>query len=64
MLYDITSPITASLASDSWMPRGDVADHAWYQHIRWEDGKPHLEAIVILARIVYMYRRKFRNKGA
>ena len=35
---------------------GNVIPHTWYQHIRFNNGKPDLAAIVILAEIVYWYR--------
>lgn len=35
---------------------GNVTPHSWYEHLRYDSGKPHLNAITILAEIVYWYR--------
>ena len=35
---------------------GNIIPVAWYQTIRKETGKPNLNAIIILADIVYWYR--------
>jgi hypothetical protein len=35
---------------------GNVIPHTWYQHIKDENGKAELEAIIILSDIVYWYR--------
>lgn len=56
MSYPITSPTTQEMAADSWRPVGDTTDPAWYRTIRHESGKPHPNAVAILARIVYMFR--------
>ena len=43
---------------------GNVIPSAWYQTIRKESGKPYLNAIVILADIVYWYRAaEVRSEG-
>lgn len=56
MSYSVTSQTTKALCDDPWSPVGDIIDNEWYQHIRLENGKPDLPAIVLLARIVYFYR--------
>lgn len=35
---------------------GNIIPHTWYQHITFANGKPDLNAIVILAEICYWYR--------
>lgn len=35
---------------------GNVIPHKWFEHIRFENGKPDLTAIVILSEIIYWYR--------
>lgn len=35
---------------------GNVIPHSWYEHLRYPNGKPNLNAIVILAEVVYWYR--------
>lgn len=54
--YPLISPVTIELSQSSWAPRGDVLDHAWYRHVLQPSGKPHMAAIAILGRVVYMYR--------
>ncbi len=56
MGYPISSKITQELAQDSWAPTGDIVDPSWYRFLRFESGKTHPQAAVILARIFYMYR--------
>ncbi len=54
--YPLISPVTQELSQSSWAPRGDILDHAWYRHVLHPSGKPHMAAIAILGRVVYMYR--------
>lgn len=35
---------------------GNVIPHSWYDHLRYPNGKPNLNAIIILAEVVYWYR--------
>lgn len=35
---------------------GNITPHEWYKHLRYDSGKPHLNAIIVLADIVYWYR--------
>jgi hypothetical protein len=35
---------------------GNVTPHTWYEHLRYNSGKPNLSAITILGEIVYWYR--------
>lgn len=35
---------------------GNVIPHFWFQNIRYDSGKPNLNAIVILSEIIYWYR--------
>src|SRR5687767_9024959 len=35
---------------------GDIIPSSWYQHIKRPNGRPCLEAVVILAEIIYWYR--------
>jgi hypothetical protein len=61
MGYPISSQITQELAQDSWAPVGDIVDPAWHRYLRYPLGKPHSQAVVILARIIYMYRPVCEN---
>jgi hypothetical protein len=36
--------------------RGNTIPHYWYNHLTFKNGKPNLNAIVILSEIVYWYR--------
>ena len=38
---------------------GNIIPHAWYQHIRYPNGLPHLPAIIILSDIAYWYRPQY-----
>ena len=44
------------LAMQEVMVSGDVIPPQWYKHLRFDNDKPHLLAILILADIVYWYR--------
>lgn len=35
---------------------GNLTPHTWYEHLRYDSGKPNLSAITILGEIVYWYR--------
>ena len=35
---------------------GNVIPHQWFNHIKFENGKPDLSAIIILSEIIYWYR--------
>lgn len=35
---------------------GNVIPHSWFENLRFEGGKPHLPAIILLSDIVYWYR--------
>ncbi len=59
--YPLISPVTQELADSSWKPTGDTLDHAWYRSVLLPSGKPHLAAIAILGRVVYMYRPVVRK---
>lgn len=61
MGYPIISQITQDLAQNSWSPVGDTVDPAWPIFLRFPSGKAHLQAAVILARVVYMYRPAREN---
>lgn len=61
MGYPVSSQITQDLAKDSWSPVGDIVDPAWHRFLRYPSGKPHSQAVVILARIIYMYRPAREN---
>lgn len=44
---------------------GNIIPHTWYQHLRYANGKPHLNAITILSDILYWYRPKeIRAEGS
>ena len=53
MSYPISSDAVKELSG--WAPTGDIIDHSWYQNIRRGE-KPYYQAIILLGRIVYMYR--------
>ena len=36
--------------------RGTLIDDGWFQHLRYESGKPNMNAILILAEILYWYK--------
>ncbi|PEP80707.1 primosomal replication protein N [Bacillus toyonensis] len=36
--------------------KGNVVDHEWFNHITFNNGKPHIVAIMVLSEIVYWYR--------
>lgn len=61
MGYPVSSQITQSLAKDSWTPVGDIVDPEWHHFLRYPSGKPHSQAVAILARIIYMYRPTYEN---
>lgn len=35
---------------------GNITPHTWYQHLTYPNGKPHVNAIIILSDILYWYR--------
>lgn len=35
---------------------GNIIPHNWFAHLRFENGKPHTNAIILLSEIVYWYR--------
>jgi hypothetical protein len=37
---------------------GNIIPHTWFGHLRYDTGKPHVNAIIILSEIVYWYRPK------
>lgn len=42
---------------------GNIIPSTWYQHLRYDSGKPNLNAVVILSDIVYWYRpREIRDE--
>ena len=46
--------------------KGNLIDNGWYKHLRYENGKVNLNAVVILGEIVYWYRackKKNENIG-
>ena len=46
--------------------KGNTIDNGWYKHLRYENGKVNLNAVVILGEIVYLYRgckKKNENSG-
>lgn len=59
--YPLISPVTQELADSSWKPTGDTLDHAWYRNVLLPSGRPHMAAIAILGRVVYMYRPVIRQ---
>lgn len=59
--YPLISPVTQELSASSWKPIGDTLDHAWYRNVLLPSGKPHMAAIAILGRVVYMYRPVVRK---
>ena len=36
--------------------KGNLIDNGWYKHLKYENGKVNLNAVVILGEIVYWYR--------
>lgn len=40
---------------------GNVIPHMWYENFRLDSGKPDLNAIIILAEIVYWYRPSYEK---
>lgn len=40
---------------------GNVVPHKWFEHIRFDNGKPDLAAIIILSEIVYWYRPVYKK---
>lgn len=48
-------PIAVQQAGDIKL-HGTLIDDGWLQHIRFDNGKPHLVAILILSEIIYWYR--------
>lgn len=43
---------TADAIGQSYL-EGNVFPHKWYEHIRFDSGKPDLTAIIILSEIIY-----------
>ncbi len=35
---------------------GNIIPASWFEHLRYDDGKPHVNAILILSEVVYWYR--------
>lgn len=35
---------------------GNIVDDGWFQRIQFENGKPHMNAILILSEVIYWYR--------
>ncbi len=54
MSYSSGNPIVDAVGAINF--QGDIIPHAWFKNILLKTGKPDLQAIVILGRIVYWYR--------
>ena len=50
------APTPEVLDMHGWSPEGNVIPHAWYSTICTKNGKVQMNAIILLAEIVYWYR--------
>ena len=56
MSYPITEQDQSVLTLANFVPYGDIIPSTWYKHILLPNGKPAINAILLLADIVYWYR--------
>ncbi len=52
------TPTATVMALRDWRPAGQYIPYGWREHLRYDNGKPHRNAIDVLSDIVYWHRPK------